>query len=167
MRPPDAPCVKSHAFALLFLSISCISLRLTCATLCQETLGELAEEVRQEEAQQSGGAVDFTQKRKPRRDYIPGWMLRPGAPKMQLRPGEEALLPLVRPAAKVGCAPHAPVHMPAFHVLPCSCRETTPDKCVALSATFSAQIIVDQHVPAQVSTKWYTTISTQPWYTGC
>ena len=63
------------------------------------TLGQLAEEVRQEEEQQTGGAVDYTARRKSNLDKVPGWELRPGAPKMQLRPKEEALLPLVRSAA--------------------------------------------------------------------
>ncbi|KAL3142652.1 hypothetical protein ABBQ38_002961 [Trebouxia sp. C0009 RCD-2024] len=58
------------------------------------TLGQLAEEVKQEEEQQSGGAVDYTERRKSSLDKVPGWELRPGAPKMQLRPTEEALLPL-------------------------------------------------------------------------
>lgn len=62
----------------------------------QVTLGQLAKEVEEEEAQQSGGAVDFSDKRNSSLTKVPGYELRPGAPKMQLRPKEEELLPLVR-----------------------------------------------------------------------
>lgn len=66
--------------------------------LIQVTLGQLAKEVEEEEAQQSGGAVDFSGKDKSSLEKVPGYELRPGAPKMQLRPEEEQLLPLVRHA---------------------------------------------------------------------
>lgn len=65
----------------------------------QVTLGQLAKEVEEEEAQQSGGAVDFSHRRNSSLESlqkVPGYELRPGAPKMQLRPEEEELLPLVR-----------------------------------------------------------------------
>lgn len=65
-------------------------------TTMQVTLGQLAKEVEEEEAQQSGGAVDFSHKRNYSLEKVPGYELRPGAPKMQLRPEEEELLPLVR-----------------------------------------------------------------------
>lgn len=63
--------------------------------MIQVTLGQLAEEVRQAEEQQTGGVADYSGRRKSSVDKVPGWELRPGAPKMQLRPSEEALLPLV------------------------------------------------------------------------
>lgn len=66
--------------------------------LIQVTLGQLAKEVEEEEAQQSGGAVDFSGKNRSNLEKVPGYKLRPGAPKMQLRPEEEELLPLVRHA---------------------------------------------------------------------
>ena len=67
--------------------------------LMQVTLAQLAKEVEEEEAQQSGGAVDFSGKNRPSLEKVPGYELRPGAPKMQLRPEEEELLPLVRHVA--------------------------------------------------------------------
>lgn len=67
--------------------------------LIQVTLGQLAKEVEEEEAKQSGGAVDFSGKNRSNLEKVPGYELRPGAPKMQLRPEEEQLLPLVRHAA--------------------------------------------------------------------
>ena len=69
----------------------------------QVTLGQLAKEVKEEEelsSRQGGGAIDYTDRRGSQLDKVPGWQLRPGAPKMQLRPEEEALLPLVR---KMSC----------------------------------------------------------------
>ena len=85
-------------------SVLCSTRPAMYAMLIQVTLGQLAEEVKQEAEQQTGGAVDYTARRKSNLDKVPGWELRPGAPKMQLRPKEEALLPLVRTAATFGCS---------------------------------------------------------------
>ena len=66
----------------------------------QKTIRQLIREVEDEEGEapqaQEGGVVDYTGRNKTAGlDEVPGWMLRPGAPKMQLRPEEEAQLPLV------------------------------------------------------------------------
>ena len=50
-------------------------------------------------ADRERGAADSTGKSESGLEKVPGWELRPGAPKMQLRPKEEALLPLVRQAS--------------------------------------------------------------------
>ena len=69
----------------------------------QVTLGQLAKEVKEEEdlrSQQGVGAIDSTGRSGRKLDKVPGWELRPGAPKMQLRPEEEARLGLVRQAVQ-------------------------------------------------------------------
>ncbi len=68
--------------------------------ILQKTIRQLVREVEDEEGEapqaQEGGAVDYTGRNKTAGlDEVPGWMLRPGAPKMQLRPDEEEQLPLV------------------------------------------------------------------------
>ena len=66
----------------------------------QTTMRQLIRDAQEEEQkeQQAGGVVDYTGKHKAARlDQVPGWQLRPGAPKMQLRPEEEDRLALVSP----------------------------------------------------------------------
>lgn len=66
----------------------------------QKSIRQLIREVEDEEGEapqaQEGGVVDYTGRNKTAGvGEVPGWMLRPGAPKMQLRPEEEEQLPLV------------------------------------------------------------------------
>ena len=61
----------------------------------QLKLGELYKEAEEENKAKAGGAIDFTAQTTGRLSKIPGMELRPGAPKMQLRPHEEARLGLV------------------------------------------------------------------------
>ncbi len=77
-----------------FAQVLCVDV--TFCLSIQTTIGKLVKEIQQEEQQQAGGEVNYTGKGKGAAlDKVPGWELRPGAPKMQLRPDEEARLPLV------------------------------------------------------------------------
>ena len=77
-----------------------------------------AQEEEQKE-QQAGGAVDYTGKHKAARlDHVPGWQLRSGAPKMQLRPEEEDKLALVFPLC-TSCLPKVCVHALLHHKFCC------------------------------------------------
>ncbi|DBA76614.1 TPA: hypothetical protein ACH3X2_008662 [Trebouxia sp. C0005] len=65
----------------------------------KKSIRQLIREVEDEEGEapqaQEGGVVDYTGRNKTAGvGEVPGWMLRPGAPKMQLRPEEEEQLPL-------------------------------------------------------------------------
>lgn len=101
----------SHHNSHVYYQVTTIRVFITCTVaecplpslgpaVLQKTIRQLVREVEDEEVQapqaQEGGVVDYTGRNKTAGlDEVPGWMLRPGAPKMQLRPDEEEQLPLV------------------------------------------------------------------------
>lgn len=83
----------------------------------QVTLGELVHEVQTEQAQlpSSSGTGYNTVRRGV--GQIPGQFLRPGAPKMMLRPEEEEELALVRlPVHSTTCGWHSEQEVPLIQI---------------------------------------------------
>ncbi len=97
----------------MFITCSGVEYRLLSLgpAVLQKTIRQLVREVEDEEGEaqqaQEGGVVDYTGRNKTAGlEEVPGWRLRPGAPKMQLRPEEEEQLPLVYYSpSKTTCPP--------------------------------------------------------------